>query len=81
MDAAQIARTANYASHLPPHRLTVPIAFMEAELGIGFVPEEYVGITTEWKQKLAMLDAHKSQLMTVGYDPDFRLPHPATYVS
>lgn len=76
MDAAQIARTANYASQLPPHRVTVPIAFMEAELGIGFLPEEYVDITAVWPQKLAMLDSHKSQLMTAGYDPDFTLPHP-----
>ncbi|MDZ4766129.1 MAG: PIG-L family deacetylase [Chloroflexota bacterium] len=76
MDAAQIARTANYASTLPPHRAIVPIAFMEAERGIGFIPEEYVDIAAVWAQKLAMLDCHKSQLMPAGYDPDFALPPP-----
>ena len=30
MDAAQVARTMNYASQYPPHRATVPVAFMEA---------------------------------------------------
>jgi LmbE family N-acetylglucosaminyl deacetylase len=74
MDAAQISRTANYNSPLPPHRVIVPIAFMEAELGIGFIPEEYVDISAVWSQKLAMLDCHKSQLMPAAYDPDFVLP-------
>ncbi len=76
MDAAQIARTANYPSRFPPHRATVPVAFMEAERGIGFIPEEYVNISPVWAQKLAMLDCHKSQLMPAGYDPDFVLPAP-----
>ncbi len=77
MDAAQIARTANYPSAFPPHRAAVPVAFMEAELGIGFIPEEYVDISPVWEQKLAMLDCHKSQLMPAGYDPAFVPPAPA----
>lgn len=76
MDAAQIARTANYPSRFSPHRATVPIAFMEAERGIGFIPEEYVDIEPVWSQKLAMLDCHRSQLMPAGYDPEFVLPPP-----
>ncbi len=74
MDAAQIARTANYPSRFAPHRATVPIAFMEAERGIGFIPEEYVDVSSVWSHKLAMLDCHKSQLMPAGYDPSFSLP-------
>lgn len=76
MDAAQVARTANYASELPPHRAVVPIAFMDTERGIGFIPEEYVDVTPVWEKKLAMLAAHRSQLMPpeVGYDPDFVTP-------
>ncbi|MBK8027566.1 MAG: PIG-L family deacetylase [Chloroflexi bacterium] len=78
MDAAQIARTVNYPSALPPHRATVPVAFMEAENGIGFVPEEYVDVSDVWTQKLAMLDCHLSQIQPANqpYDPGFPLPAP-----
>ncbi|HEX2619866.1 MAG TPA: PIG-L family deacetylase [Phototrophicaceae bacterium] len=74
MDAAQIARTANYPSKFAPHREIVPVAFMEAERGIGFIPEEYVDITSVWDQKIAMLSAHRSQLMPEVYDPNFVVP-------
>jgi N-acetylglucosamine malate deacetylase 1 len=74
MDAAQIARTANYPSQYAPHRVIVPVAFMEAERGIGFIPEEYVDISSVWEAKLAMLDCHRSQLMAVQYDPNFVMP-------
>jgi N-acetylglucosamine malate deacetylase 1 len=74
MDAAQIARTANYRSQLAPHRATVPVAFMEAERGIGFIPEEYVDVTGVWETKVAMLNSHRSQLMPGAYDPDFVMP-------
>lgn len=77
MDAAQVARTANYPSQFPPHRASVPVAFMEAERGINFIPEEYVDVSDVWDKKLAMLDCHKSQLMPGAYDPDFVLPPPA----
>lgn len=77
MDAAQIARTANYPSRFAPHRAIVPVAFMEAERGIGFIPEEYVDISGVWAKKLAMLDCHLSQLMPGAYDPAFSLPAPA----
>lgn len=80
MDAAQIARTANYPSRFTPHREVVPIAFMEAERGIGFIPEEYVNVEPVWAQKLAMLDCHRSQLMPEGYDSSFVLPAPAENV-
>lgn len=76
LDAAQVARTANYPSPYPPHRVTVPIAFMDSERGINFVPEEYVDISAVWAQKVAMLDCHVSQLMHEEYDPNFRLPPP-----
>lgn len=77
MDAAQVARTANYPSKFAPHRATVPVAFMEAERGIGFIPEEYVDVSAVWEKKLAMLNCHKSQLMpATAYDPNFVLPPP-----
>lgn len=74
MDAAQIARTANYPSRFPPHRAQVPLAFMEAERGIGFIPEEYVDVSDVWEKKLAMLNAHRSQLMPGVYDENFSVP-------
>jgi LmbE family N-acetylglucosaminyl deacetylase len=74
LDAAQIARTANYPSQYAPHRAVVPIAFMEAERGIGFIPEEYVDISDVWETKLAMLGQHVSQLMPSEYDPTFTPP-------
>src|SRR5205085_7661576 len=33
MDAAQVARTSNYRSQLPPIRKPMPVAFMDSELG------------------------------------------------
>lgn len=77
MDASQIARTANYPSRYAPHRAIVPIAFMEAERGIDFLPEEYVDISPVWDKKLEMLNQHISQLMPTetGYDPNFPIPH------
>lgn len=74
MDAAQIARTANYPSAYAPHRATLPIAFMEAERGVDFLPEEYVDISSAWETKLAMLWQHQSQLMPGAYDPAFVPP-------
>ena len=74
LDAAQIARTANYPSQYPPHRGVVPVAFMEAERGIDFLPEEYVDISDVWEQKLQMLEAHRSQLMPGEYDKSFTVP-------
>jgi LmbE family N-acetylglucosaminyl deacetylase len=74
MDAAQIARTANYPSAYAPHRAMVPIAFMEAERGIDFNPTEYVDISAVWEQKITMLEQHRSQMMPAAYDPAFVTP-------
>jgi LmbE family N-acetylglucosaminyl deacetylase len=74
MDAAQVARTANYPSRYAPHLATMPIAFMEPDRGVGFVPEDYVDITEVWAHKLAMLDVHRSQYMPAGYTAASVLP-------
>jgi LmbE family N-acetylglucosaminyl deacetylase len=75
MDAAQISRTSNYRSNLPPIRKPVPVAFMDTESGIGFEPEDYVDISTVWDIKVKMLLTHRSQHMPgPAYDPDFVLP-------
>lgn len=75
LDAAQVARTSNYRSKLPPLRKPVPVAFMDSELGINFLPEEYVDISEVWDIKIQMLLQHRSQHMPGNtYDPEFVLP-------
>src|SRR5262245_55637794 len=75
MDAAQVARTSNYRSTLPPIRKPVPVAFMDSENGINFEPEDYVDISAVWETKVNMLLQHRSQHMPgPRYDPDFVLP-------
>ena len=77
MDAAQVARTTNYRSALAPIRKPVPVAFMDTEFGIDFVPEEYVDISAVWSVKQEMLLQHRSQHMPgPQYDPDFVMPPP-----
>jgi len=81
MDAAQVARTSNYRSQLPPIRKPMPVAFMDAEFGINFLPEDYVDISEVWHLKEQMLLKHISQHMPgPTYDPHFVLP-PADQVA
>jgi LmbE family N-acetylglucosaminyl deacetylase len=75
MDAAQIARTSNYRSDFPPIRKPVPMAFMDSEGGLSFLPEDYVDISAVWAVKQEMLLQHRSQHMPgPKYDPNFVLP-------
>jgi LmbE family N-acetylglucosaminyl deacetylase len=75
MDAAQVSRTTNYRSKLPPIRKPVPVAFMDSELGIDFQPEDYVDISEVFETKIKMLLQHRSQHMPgPQYDPNFVLP-------
>ncbi len=76
IESVQLARTANFAAELPPHRGAVAVYFMESERGIGFLPEDYVDISTVFEVKLQMLRCHRSQFMppTEPYDPDFVVP-------
>ncbi len=75
LQATQGAHTANYPSQLPPLPRAMPIAFMDAELGINFQPDEYVDISDLWETKLQMLLQHRSQCMPGRkYDPDFVMP-------
>lgn len=75
MEAAQVARTSNYPSKYPPIRTFVPVAFMAAEFGVDFVPEDYVDISDVWDLKLKMLLEHRSQHMPgPKFDPNYVLP-------
>jgi LmbE family N-acetylglucosaminyl deacetylase len=75
MDAAQTSRTSNYRSKLPPIRKNVPVAFMDPEFGLNFLPEDYVDISDVWDIKVEMLLQHRSQHMPgPKYDPNFVMP-------
>ena len=43
-------------------RHVTPIYFMDTVMGLGFEPTEYVDVTTTIETKVAMLEAHESQL-------------------
>lgn len=75
MQAAQVARTANYPSTRPAVNKPVPVAFMAAELGLDFAPQDYVDISEVWDVKMHMLLKHVSQHMPGQfYDPSYVLP-------
>ena len=46
----------------PHHDSVTPIYYMETVMGVGFQPTEYVDVTSTIETKVAMLEAHESQL-------------------
>ena len=46
----------------PHHGAVTPIYFMDTVMGLGFEPVEYVDVTETIATKVAMLEAHQSQL-------------------
>jgi N-acetylglucosamine malate deacetylase 1 len=46
----------------PHHDAVTPIYYMDTVFGIGFVPVEYVDVSSVMDAKVAMLSAHESQL-------------------
>jgi len=46
----------------PHHDTVTPIYFMDTVMGLGFHPAEYVDVTSTIETKVAMLEAHASQL-------------------
>jgi LmbE family N-acetylglucosaminyl deacetylase len=46
----------------PHHDVVPPIFYMDTIMGIGFQPTEYVDVTGTIDTKVAMLEAHESQL-------------------
>jgi LmbE family N-acetylglucosaminyl deacetylase len=51
------------ASKRPPLRRPVPVAFCATDLGVNFVPEDYVDISQVWSTKMQMLLQHRSQYL------------------
>jgi LmbE family N-acetylglucosaminyl deacetylase len=46
----------------PHHSVVTPIYYMETVMGVGFLPTEFVDVTATVQTKVAMLEAHQSQL-------------------
>jgi len=46
----------------PNYGVVAPIYFMDTVMGIGFQPVEYVDVTSTFETKVAMLEAHATQL-------------------
>jgi N-acetylglucosamine malate deacetylase 1 len=46
----------------PHHDVVAPIYYMDTVMGLGFQPTEFVDVTTTIGTKVAMLEAHESQL-------------------
>jgi LmbE family N-acetylglucosaminyl deacetylase len=46
----------------PHHSLVTPIYYMETVMGVGFLPTEFVDVSGVIQTKVAMLEAHESQL-------------------
>src|SRR3954464_3696896 len=46
----------------PHHQAVTPIYFFDTVMGLGFHPTEYVDVTATIETKVAMLEAHESQL-------------------
>jgi LmbE family N-acetylglucosaminyl deacetylase len=46
-----------------PYDVVAPIYFMDTVMGLGFQPVEYVDVTSTFDTKVAMLEAHASQLV------------------
>jgi LmbE family N-acetylglucosaminyl deacetylase len=61
MDASFVARSATVKTKTVRLPGVVPILFVDAEAGHGFLPDEYVDVTESWPQKVRMLSAHHSQ--------------------
>jgi LmbE family N-acetylglucosaminyl deacetylase len=61
-DASFLATLPLYETGNEPHPLVTPIFFMETIMGLGFAPTEYVDVSDHIETKVAMLEAHESQL-------------------
>lgn len=69
-DLAHMVLKSSFVATLPHHEgvtgevfpLVTPVLFMDTVMGVGFVPDEYVDITTTFETKKAMLACHASQV-------------------
>jgi LmbE family N-acetylglucosaminyl deacetylase len=61
-DASFMATLPRFETASPHHPRVTPLYFMETVSGLGFEPTEFVDISSTIDTKLAMFEAHRSQL-------------------
>jgi len=61
-DASFLATLPLYETDSPPHPLVTAIYYFETVSGLGFSPTEFVDVSDYIEAKVAMLEAHESQL-------------------
>ena len=61
-DASFHATLPLYKTDKPHHDLVAPIYYMDTLMGVGFQPTEYVDVGSVIETKVAMLEAHASQV-------------------
>ncbi len=70
-DASYLAVLPLLRTRSPAHDVIAPALFhMDTLAGLGFQPQEYVDITADFETKLAMLEAHESQVGWLGAHED-----------
>ncbi len=62
-DASFTASLPNYPSKTPGAARLVPIYYMDTLAGVGFMPTEYVDVSSVIEKKLEMLECHASQIV------------------
>lgn len=61
-DASFSSTVPHYRTKSPGHSEIVPVYYMDTLAGVGFLPEEYVDITSTLEKKLAAVRKHESQV-------------------
>jgi len=64
-NASYLATSPLTATDEPPYPLVTPLYFMETVAGVGFSPTEFVDTSDVIEMKIAMLEAHESQMTWV----------------
>lgn len=62
VDASFHATLPLYKTEKPHYDLVAPVYYMDTLMGIGFQPAEYVDVGSVMETKVAMLEAHASQV-------------------
>ena len=69
LETGKIVFDASFSSSVPHfgnqdsfHEKIVPLSYMDTLAGVGFIPEEYVDVTTTIEKKLEAVNMHQSQV-------------------
>lgn len=61
-DASFSSSIPHYETKSPAYGAIVPLYYMDTLAGVGFLPEEYVDISTTIEKKIAAVEQHESQV-------------------